>query len=255
MRRATLAALFALASYALLLPSCAWDGHFDILGYTTQPNYDTCYKTVRVPIFKTRVNLMVTPVPGLEQDLTEAIVREIQLKTPYKIDQGNADTELTGTITGFTKSLINVTQFNTVREAETTLVVALVWRDLSTGKILTRPARRPGQPLLIDPRQPLLPDDAAVGVMTTPDSLLPPGSKPLPIPSTPRQPIAGDLGGAPESNEFAIIDPLTRERAVPVLLRSVAHFRPELGESITTALQKNINRMAVQVVSVMEKGW
>ena len=255
MRRSALAALFLLAFYAFLLPSCAWDGHFDILGYTTKPNYETCYKTIRVPIFKTRVNLMVTPVPGLEQDLTQAIIREIQPKTPYKIDQGNADTELTGTITGFTKGLLNVTQFNTVREAETTLIVSLVWRDLRTGKILTQRARRPGQPLPIDPRQPLLPDDSAVGVATTPDSLLPPGSKPLPITSTPRRPIEGDLGGTPESNEFTIIDPLTRERAVPILLRSVAHFRPELGESITTALQKNIDRMAVQVVSVMEKGW
>lgn len=255
MRRSTLAALFTLASCAVLLPSCAWDGHFDILGYTTQPNYDTCYKTVRVPIFKTRANIMVTPIPGLEQDLTEEIVRQIQLKTPYKIDQGNADTELTGTIVGFTKNLINYTQFNTVREAETTLIVALVWRDLRTGKILTRASRRPGQPLLIDPRQPLLPDDAAAGALRTPDSLLPPGSKPLPFPSAPRQPIAGDIGGLPESNEFAIIDPLTREIALPVTLRSIAHFRPEIGESTTTAMKKNVDRMAVQIVSVMEKGW
>lgn len=254
MRRATLAALFALASYAFLLPSCAWDGHFDILGYTTQPNYDTCYKTVRVPIFKTRVNLMVTPIPGLEQDLTEAIIREIQLKTPYKIDQGNADTELTGVITGFPKTLLNYTQYNTVREAETTLIVSLVWRDLRTGKILTRPSRRPGQPLTPDPRQPLLPDESTAGV-ATPDSLLPPGSKPLPIPSAPSRPIAGGIGGTPESNEFTIIDPLTRERAVPVLLRSIGHFKPELGESITTALKENVDRMAVQIVSVMEKGW
>ena len=91
--------------------------------------------------------------------------------------------------------------------------------------------------------------------MTTPDSLLPPGSKPLPIPSVPRPSTAGDIGGRPESNEFTIIDPLTREKAAPVTLRSVAHFRPELGESITTALQQNIDRMAVQIVSVMEKGW
>ena len=255
MRRSTLAALFVLASYAILLPSCAWDGHFDVLGYTTQPNYDTSYKTVRVPIFKTRVNMMATPIPGLEQDLTEEIVRQIQLKTPYKIDQGNADTELTGTIVGFTKNLINFTQFNTVREAETTLVVALVWRDLRTGKILTRASRRPGQALPIDPRQPLLPDDAAAGVLRTPDSLLPPGSKPISLPSAPRQPIAGDIGGLPESNEFTIVDPLTREKAVPVTLRSIGHFKPELGESITTALKENVDRIAVQIVSVMEKGW
>ena len=230
MRRSTLIVYLALATCAAILPSCAWDGHFDILGYTTKPNYDTCYKTVRVPIFKTRVNLIATPLPGLEQDLTEAIVREIQLKTPYRISQGDADTELTGTIVAFNKVLLNYTQFNTVREAETTLVVELVWRDLRTGKVLTRATRRPGQGLPADPRQPLLPDDLAAGR----DSLLPPGSKPVGIPSAPRLPTSGDIG--PGSNEVAIIDPQTREKAVPVLVRSIGHFRPELGESITTAL-------------------
>lgn len=253
MRRSTLAAFFVLASYAVLLPSCAWDGHFDILGYTTQPNYDTCYKTVRVPIFKTRVNLMATTIPGLEQDLTEAIIKEMQLKTPYKINQDNADTELTGTIVGFTKSLLNFTQFNTVREAETTLIVELVWRDLRTGKILTRRSRRPGQPLPADPRQPIFPDDLAAGPMGGRDIISQPGSNPVQIPSTPRMPTTGDIG--PGSNEVAIIDPVTRERAVPVTVRSVGHFRPELGESISTSLQQNIDRMAVQIVSVMEKGW
>ena len=253
MRYATLTAFFTIASCAVLLPSCAWDGHFDVLGYTTKPNYDTCYKTVRVPIFKTRVNLIATPIPGLEQDLTEAIVKEIQLKTPYKISQGDADTELSGTIVGYTKTLLNYTQFNTVREAETTLVVELVWRDLRTGKILTRRTRRPGQGLPADPRQPLLPDDLAAGPLVGRDTLLPPGSKPVAVPSAPNLPTTGDIGLG--SNEVAIIDPVTRELAVPVVVRSVGHFKPELGESITTSLQQNIDRIAVQIVSVMEKGW
>ena len=254
MRRTTLAAFFfTIASCAVLLPSCAWDGHFDLLGYTTQPNYDTSYKTVRVPIFKTRVNLITTPIPGLEQDLTEAIVKEIQLKTPYRISQDNADTELTGTITAFTKTLLNYTQFNTVREAETTLVVDLVWRDLRTGKILTRRSRRPGQALPVDPRQPLLPDELTAGPTGGRGSLLPPGSTPPGMPSAPTRPTTGDISAG--SNEVAIIDPLTREPPVPVTLRSVGHFKPELGQSITSALQENVNQMAVQIVSVMEKGW
>jgi hypothetical protein len=40
-----------------------------------------------------------------------------------------------------------------------------------------------------------------------------------------------------------------------VLIRSIAHYRPELGETLTTALWKNYDRMAVQIVSMMEKGW
>jgi hypothetical protein len=40
-----------------------------------------------------------------------------------------------------------------------------------------------------------------------------------------------------------------------VLLRSIGHYRPELGESLTTSMQKNYDRMAVQIVSAMEKPW
>jgi Lipopolysaccharide-assembly len=41
----------------------------------------------------------------------------------------------------------------------------------------------------------------------------------------------------------------------PVIVTSTADFAPELGESITTAQQKNINRLAIQIVSMMEKPW
>ena len=54
----------ALLSCALLLPSCAWDGHLNVLGYSTRPNYDTSIRTVRVPIFKNKAPVKVTaPVP------------------------------------------------------------------------------------------------------------------------------------------------------------------------------------------------
>ena len=53
----------------------------------------------------------------------------------------------------------------------------------------------------------------------------------------------------------SIIDPVTKKKAIPVVLRSTAQFRPELGESITTAMQRNIDRMAVQIVSTLEQGW
>src|SRR5215204_1572172 len=79
-----------IAASALLLPSCTtWDGHFTVLGYSTRPNYDTNYRTIRVPIFKNRTFWTATPVPGMEMDLTRAIIREIELKTPYKVVQDN----------------------------------------------------------------------------------------------------------------------------------------------------------------------
>src|SRR5262245_15614068 len=130
----------ALAACALILPSCASDGHLTVLGYSTKPNYDPNIRTVRVPIFKNKTIMTVTPVVGMEMDLTRAVVREIELKTPFKVVQDceAADTELRGVIIGFSKVMLNYNPFNEVREAETQLVVQLVWRDLRTGKILSR---------------------------------------------------------------------------------------------------------------------
>jgi len=137
--------LTAWAALALLLPSCETGGNFTILGYTTRPNYDTNIHTIRVPIFQNR-----TFIRGVEFDLTQAVIRDIEQKTPYKVvgPGCNADTELTGTVLIFTKGLLNVNQINEVREAETTLSVEVVWRDLRTGEYLTKPIRRPGQPAL-----------------------------------------------------------------------------------------------------------
>src|SRR5262249_32468268 len=99
----------ALAACALILPSCTGDGHVTVLGYSTKPNYDPNIRTVRVPIFKDKTYMTVTPVVGMAQDLTRAVVREIELKTPFKVVQDceNADTELRGVITGFSKLLLN----------------------------------------------------------------------------------------------------------------------------------------------------
>src|ERR687884_259892 len=104
---------------ALLLSSCAGDGHLTLLGYTTRPNYDTSIRTVRVPIFK-NFTMRDSTRQGLEFDLTKAVVREIELKTPYKVVGADcdADTELTGTIVAYNKGILNRNQQNEVREAE-----------------------------------------------------------------------------------------------------------------------------------------
>src|SRR3954466_14134870 len=113
-----LAALLA----AVALPGCEAGGHFTILGYTTRPNYDTCIKTVYVPIFQCQMLLDETrrQVPF---DLTRAVIREIEAKTPYKVisDRERADTELTGNVLSLPKNLLIRNQLNEVREAETVL--------------------------------------------------------------------------------------------------------------------------------------
>jgi hypothetical protein len=227
---------------AALLPACGWDGHFTVLGYTTQPNYDLNIHSVRVPIFKNRTYWTVTPVVGMDVDLTRAVVREIELKTPYKVKQEGADTELKGAIVNFTKVPINYTQFGYGRDYECTLTVELFWRDLRTGQLLSRPARRPGTAVPLDPRAP---------VLAVPDPLTP--RRGPAIPGTPTR---------PDTNPAVVIDdPDAAEEAerkkaeLPVRVIAVSHFKPELGESLTTGLQSAYNQMAVQIVSAMEKNW
>ena len=76
--------------------------------------YDMGIRTIRVPIFRNQ-----TFYRGLEFSLTQAVVREIEAKTPYKVvgEGCSADTELTGNIVNYAKAILNRTQLNEVREA------------------------------------------------------------------------------------------------------------------------------------------
>ena len=240
----------ALAACALLLPSCTGDGHFTVLGYSTKPNYDPNIRTVRVPVFKNHTLWVATPTVGMEQDLTRAVVREIELKTPFKViqDCGAADTELRGVIVNFQKVMLNYNPYNEVREAETQLTVQLVWRDLRTGKILSRPPRRPGEGRPGELREP---------VLATPDSLFPPGVKAPPVLGSPLAPesFAGQSDEPLNDPQNPFLDPVTNKPIPPASVTSIGHFQPELGQSLTTALQENYDRMAVQIVQLMEVGW
>jgi hypothetical protein len=141
--------LALLAVFCFVLPSCQENGNFCVLGYTTKPNYDTNIHTIHVPIFENNVQTD-SIIRGMEFQLTEAVVREIQLKTPYRVVSMRepADTELKGTILNYSKAVINRNQLNEIREAENVLVVELVWRDLRTGEILSRPRRNVPPPPL-----------------------------------------------------------------------------------------------------------
>jgi hypothetical protein len=236
--------LVVLASCALVLPSCEWDGNFTVLGYTTKPNYDLRFRSVRVPVFKNRTYWTVTPVVGLDMDLTRAVIREIERQTSYKVKQCDADTELQGTIISFTKGPMNVYQMNYPRDVETALTAEIVWIDLRTGEPISRYARRPGQPRDLDPRTPIL---------AFPDNPSGPDRRGLTLPGTPSLPSDATAGMVPLEP-----DPEQEEkqkRPKPILVRSVAYFQPELAGSITTAMQQNINSLATQIVSAMEQEW
>ena len=220
--------LLLLAIPTLLLPSCNWDGNFCVLGYTTKPQYPEHIRTVYVPIFKN-----LTLWRGLEFDLTRAVIREIEAKTPYKVVScaSGADTQLTGTIVSLNKNVINRNQQNEIREAETTLGVEVVWKDLRTGEILSQP-RPPTTANTSIPRIPAPTGTPGTPVPETSDGTIRP---PEYVPP-----------GAPFGPPVA---------PPPVLVQSIASFIPELGQSITTAQQVNVNRLAIQIVSMMESPW
>src|SRR5438270_10383891 len=114
-----------LAPLALVMPGCEAGANFSVLGYTTRPNYRTDICSVRVPIFK-NLTYRDSTRQGIEMDLTQAIVRQIQLKTIYQV-KDDADTELSGTILSLTKNILNRNQKNLPRETETDLAVEVKW--------------------------------------------------------------------------------------------------------------------------------
>ncbi len=198
-----------------LLVGCAGDGHINLFGYTTAPPYDETIRTVYVPIFEN-----VSFRRGLEFDLTRAVIREIEAKTPYKVAncRERADTELLGKIVSRRKALVNQNQLGEVREAEVSMVVELQWRDLRPGHFGEYLSRADA------PRK----DD------------------PL------KDSVTRDPHDPAHKN-----DPFGRQAKDPntIIVQPTGHFIPELGGSVTSAEQQIIDRLAVQIVSLMEKPW
>ena len=176
-RRCHAAVAVVLAGLGLAGCEAGGSGHFTFLGYTTRPNYDTCIRSVCVPIFECTIQLDETR-RQIPFDLTRAVIREIEAKTPYKVisDRNRADTVLTGKIVSLTKGIVNRNQLNEIREAETVLAVGVVWKDLRSGEYLSKNRKAPN--VVPTPGIPAL-DIPDLTRATQPPSV------PPPIPGTP----------------------------------------------------------------------
>jgi hypothetical protein len=249
------AGVFACTGLSVLLPACDWDGNFTILGYTSKPNYDPKYKTVRVPTFANK-----TYRRNLEFDLTLAVINQIEQITPMKVvTSGQADTELIGTITLVNKSILNMNQLGEVREGEFDMTIELTWRDLHTGEILTKPGKRP-----VDP-SPFGPTPPPIASMDAPGQRSPILSAPLPptepTAAQPPAPVGSDV--AQVNPTAPVIDPLSHGTVItpgkppigPLKITVAGNFIPEVGQSTQTGYQQAINKLAVQIVSAMECPW
>ena len=108
---------------------------FSGCGYTQQELFSTEFQTVAVPIFKNR-----TFYKSVEFDLTEALIKEIELRSPYKVTATNtAQTLLEGQIVSITQHALNKTQEGgLVQEIELQMVVNFLWKRQADGKTLRR---------------------------------------------------------------------------------------------------------------------
>ncbi|MEX0887518.1 MAG: LptE family protein [Phycisphaeraceae bacterium] len=123
-RSALEAAWMLLCIIAVVLPGC---------GYTGGGTYPAAYRTVAVPIFENH-----TFHRRVENELAEALVKQIEQRTPYKVtDAGSADTILEGGIRQIDQVMVARHRPGGLpEEMEVTIVVDFAWRDQRTGETL-----------------------------------------------------------------------------------------------------------------------
>lgn len=101
-------------------------------GYTVGNAFNHDLKTVSVPIFEND-----TYRRGLEYQLTEAVQKEIQNRTPFRLAQGSdADTRLTGRIVQVRKDVLGENNDDDPRQLQLSIMIRVTWENLRTGEVL-----------------------------------------------------------------------------------------------------------------------
>ena len=101
-------------------------------GYRMGRGFEPEIRSVYIPIFKSQADRR-----GLEFQLTEAVIKEIQMRTPFRIvSEPAADTQLIGSIVNTRKRVLGETRFDDPRELQMTLTVEVRWENLKTGEVL-----------------------------------------------------------------------------------------------------------------------
>lgn len=122
---------FVAGCLAATLGGCASD---PTQGYSFQSTYPQSVHSVSVPIFDN-----YTFDTGVEAELTDAIIKELQRSTDLRVVQGGtAESQLKGVVTKSTLRRLS-TQRGTgfVQEMAVTLTVDFDWKNTRTGKVLT----------------------------------------------------------------------------------------------------------------------
>jgi hypothetical protein len=169
--------LFVFLLTLALLSGCA--------GYQVgnQTLYPLEIRTVYVPMFQS-----ASFRPNLGERLTEAVMKEIELKTPYKVvADPNADSILSGRIVQEGKTVLIGSRVGDPREIQVNIQVMVGWTDRQ-GRMLR------------------------------------------------------------ESGAVALPSEL-------INVQGTGNLAPETGQSVEVAQQEAIQRVATQIVSLMEKPW
>lgn len=121
---------FVASCLFFLLPACSSDPR---QGYAFEGAHDSSVRTVAVPVFQNP-----TYSRTLEVELTDAIIKEIQRSTPWRVTrEGNANATLAGTLSDSTlRRLATNSGSGLVQEMEVTLTVDFEFKDNRTGKVL-----------------------------------------------------------------------------------------------------------------------
>ena len=103
-------------------------------GYNVGSMHPADVHTVYVPVFRSREFRR-----DLEFALTEAVVKEIERSTPYKVvKRGQADTELIGTLISVQKRVASINPDSDPRELSLELKADVTWRDIRSGQLLVK---------------------------------------------------------------------------------------------------------------------
>ena len=102
-------------------------------GYSTREPFPTRYASVAVPVFDN-----ASFERGVEFDLTEAVTKELQSRTPYVLARpGAADTVLDGRIIGLERDMLSRRESGGVpQEIEVVIRVDFQWRDARSGEVI-----------------------------------------------------------------------------------------------------------------------
>jgi hypothetical protein len=113
-----------------------------------QTLYRSDIRTVHVPIFQSESFRR-----GLGERLTEAVVKQIETTTPYRVvGAEQADSVLLGRILGDSKQVVADDRFDVPRVIDADLVVEIQWRGLQ-GDLLTNTAAVPLDPYYLQLEQ------------------------------------------------------------------------------------------------------